>query len=86
MKKFIVHLADSHKTVSVTYNYVWEDVEVEADNVNDANEIVMRKVVDGEVSYIVEEANGRDNEEADYELNRDPPYPPLDHVEEVVEE
>ena len=83
MTKYTVQFDDSQKVVSVTYNYVWEEVEVEANSEEEAREMALQLVKDGEVEHYTEESNGRENDESVYELRQDPPVPEVEFIEEA---
>ena len=82
MTKYTVQFDDSQKVVSVTYSYVWEDVEVEANSEEEAKRKALQLVKDGEVEYYKEESNGWD---ADYtaESLRTPTVPEVNSIEEA---
>ena len=46
MTKYTVEFNDSQKVVSVTYNYLWENVEVEANSEEEARAFVKAQVND----------------------------------------
>ena len=83
MTKYTIQFDDSQKVVSVTYNYVWEEVEVEANSEEEAREMALQLVKDGEVEHYTEESNGRENDESSYELRQDPPMPEVEFIEEA---
>ena len=84
MNIYKVQFDESQKVVSVTYNYVWEDVEVEANSEKEAKQKALQLVKDGNVKHETEESNGRENDESVYELHRDPPLPEVAYIERQI--
>ena len=83
MTKYTIEFDDSQKVVSVTYNYLWENVEVEANSEEEAKQKALQMVKDGEVEHETEESNGRENDESSYELRQYPPMPKVGFIQEA---